>query len=408
MAILTFAFRMRWAILTLLVLGAAAGGYAGLRDAVPPADALLAGTASVVLVLCVGYVHVRHVGLAVIMALAPLLGMVAAALAARGLTTGALLAIYGLGGIAAALAGGETVRRVLVEGAGGDAAKLSLARLFVPAMLAVLAAAAVSAAWLFRGDPALTLRTACVLLASVVFAVLGATFGASVLPFTEGFFTTANRVRERREHLLRLTTGIVQSRWALSIAGIALVLAVLGWFGIAPFLVRSAWIAKPALWSASALGVFLIAFAAGRDWREALAATAALAVFVLLVLWLRCLTAGRLSPPALIEIVTAAGAAYLPMLALATGRRRFHAAGDESTVARLRALEDLGASPYFAAVAAAAALAPWTVLHGSVAVLAGAFLLAGGTAVVVQPAIATALEWFIPHRRSLSQLYGRG
>ncbi|MEJ0025505.1 MAG: hypothetical protein WDN01_05705 [Rhizomicrobium sp.] len=407
MAILTFAFRMRWAILALLVLGAAAGGYAGLRDVVPPVAALLAGTASFAIVACVGYVHVRHAGLAVIAALAPLLGMVAAALSARGLATADLLAIYGLGGVAAALTGGETVRRVLVEGA-GDAAKLSLARLFVPAMLAALAAATVSAAWLFRGDPALTLRTACVLLASVVFAVLGTTFGASVLPFAEGFFTAANRVRERRERLLRLTTGVVQSRWALSIAGIAMVLAVLGWFGVEPFLVRGAWIAKPALWSASALGVFLLAFAAGRDWREALAATAALAVFVLLVLWLWCLTVGRLPPPALIAIATAAGAAYLPMLALAAGRHRFLAAGDEPTVARLRALEDLGASPYFGAAAAAASLLPWIALHGSFAVLAAAFLLAGGAAVIVQPAIAAALEWFIPRRRSLNQLYGRG
>ncbi len=110
----------------------------------------------------------------------------------------------------------------------------------------------------------------------------------------------------------------------------------------------------------------------------------------------------------LIAIVDAAAASYLPMLALIAGRRRFAASGDESALARLRALEELGLSPFYAAMAAAAAILPWSVLHGSALVLAGSFLLAGGAAMIAQPAIATALAWFIPRRRSLNELYGRG
>ncbi|MEI9989688.1 MAG: hypothetical protein WDM86_06585 [Rhizomicrobium sp.] len=333
--------------------------------------------------------------------------MIAAGAFARHLAPGDLLAVYGVGSVAAALAGGEIVRRILVEGA-EDAATLSLARLFAPTLLAAVAGAAVLAAWLFRGEPALALDAACVLLASTVFGVLVTAFGASVLPFGEGFFTAANRVRERREHLLRTPTAIVEPRWALSITGIAIVMAVLGWFGVAPFLAHGAWIAKPAFWGASTLGVFLFAFAAGRDWREALAATAALAAFVLLILWLWSQALGRISPAAFVEIVTASSAAYMPMLALMSARRRFLAAGDESGVARLRALEELGASPYFAAAVSVVVLLPWIVLHGSAAVLAAMFALAGVAAIVVQPAIATALEGFIPRRRSLNQLYGRG
>ncbi len=405
MAILTPLFRIRWAVLALLVLGAAAGGYAGFRDGVPPDEGLILAAIAFVLATGVAFFHFRHVGMAVVTVLAPCMGMVAAGLAARGLAMPVLLAIYGAGCIAAALTGGEIVRRVLTEGI-ADAAKLALARLFLPTLLAALAGAAVLAAWLFRVSPALAVRAAVLLIVSIASGVVVTAFAASVLPFGEGFFTLANRVREWRETALRGATRIVEPRWALSMSGIALVLAVLGWFGAAPFLGHAALFAKPALWGASGLSVFLLSFAAGRDWREALAALLALAALALPVLWMWGAAIRHLPP--MIEILTVLTAAYLPMLVLIDGRRRFFAAGDESAVARLRALEDLGASAYFATATAVAAMLPWIVPSRSAAMLAAAFLLAGGAAILVQPALATTLEWFAPRRRSLKQLYGRG
>jgi len=407
LAILTFLFRLRWAIAVLLILGSAAGGYAGFRHAVPAPNVLLLAGASALLTAWVGFVHFRHVGLAIITALAPLLGMIAASLAGHGLGAADLLAIYGLGYIAAGLAGGETVRRVLSDGVEG-AAKFSLARLLAPCAVTGIAGEAVLALWLFRAAPSLSLHAAAMLVASIAYGLVGTTFGASLLPFGESFHTAANRLRESRERLLRPLTAIVEGRWALSVAGIALVLAVLGWFGAAPFLTHGALVSKPAIWGASALVAFLLAFAVARDWREALAATLALATFTLLALWLWGATAGRFSQAALIEYAAVSAAAYLPMLVIMGGSRRFQASGDVHAVARLRILEEIGAVPYFAVAAAVLAVLLWMILHGSVGVLAVMFLLGGGAAIVVQPAIATALEWFIPRRRSVNQLYGRG
>lgn len=405
MAILTFLFRVRWAIAVLLILGSAAGGYAGFRHAAPTREAVLLAGASVFLTALIGFVHLRHVGLTVVAALAPLLGMIAAAVAARGLGVTDLIAIYALGCIAASLAGGEIVRRVLSDGVDG-AARVSLAHLILPCVLAGIAGVAVL--WLFRVAPPLWLHAAAMVAASLAYGVVGTTFGASLLSFGESFHTAANRVRESRERLLRMATGIVESRWALSIAGIALVLSALGWFGAEPFVAHGAWIARPAIWAASALGAFLFAYAVARDWREALAATLALATWTLLALWLWGAAAGRFSHAALVEYATASAAAFLPMLTVMGGGWRFRLSGDEHATARVRALEDAGASAYFAVAAAVAAMLPWMVLHGSVALLAVTFLLGGGAAIVVRPAIATALEWFVSRRRSVNALYGRG
>ena len=390
-AILTLLFRMRWAVLVLLVLGSAAGGYGWFHDATPRPILLLLSAAALVLVGFVSFIHLRHVGLAAVTAAAPLLGIVAAGLWSRGLGIAEILAIYGAGSIAAGLAGGEIVRRILQEGVDG-AARLALARLFVPCVLATLAGAALLAAWLFRATPMLAVHTAGVLVASVAYGALGTTFGASVLPFGEGFHTAANLVRESRERMLRITTAIAETRWALSVTGIALVLGVLGWFGAGPFLAHTSLIYKPAIWGAAALGVFLVTFAAGRDWREGVAATLALAAFNLVVLWLWGAATEHHLRVTTIQIVIASSAAFLPMLAIIRGGWRFRVSGDEPSVARLRALENLGAAPYFAVAAAVAAMLPWILLHRSIAALEVSFLFGGGAAVILQPAVATALD----------------
>ena len=110
-------------------------------------------------------------------------------------------------------------------------------------------------------------------MASVVSALVLVPFASSVMPFGEGFFVVANRVREQRERLLRVATLVIEPRWAMSLSGIVLVFATLGWFGSAPYLMRSAMLSQPALWGASALLIFLAALSLGRDWRDARTAT---------------------------------------------------------------------------------------------------------------------------------------
>jgi hypothetical protein len=231
---------------------------------------------------------------------------------------------------------------------------------------------------------------------------------ASLLPLGESFFVAINRAREKRERWLQIAMRVTESRWGLSLSGAALVLAVLGWFGAAPLLGHSALLDQPLLWAASALGIFLIALAVARDWREALAAVLALAALTLLSLWLWGHASGRLTLAAFVEIVAVVASALFVMLLLADMRRVYRQSGDDAATARLRALDALGTAPWFGAGCAAAALLPWIVVHGSIVTLAAMFAAAGVAAVLIQPAIATALERALPRRRSLDQLYGRG
>ncbi|HJW41755.1 MAG TPA: hypothetical protein VJ476_11075, partial [Rhizomicrobium sp.] len=205
--------------------------------------------------------------------------------------------------------------------------------------------------------------------------------------------------------LLAVTTAVIEPRWAMSVTGIAVVFAVLGWFGAAPLLAHGS--LQPQEAAISIVIVFLIALAVGRDWRGAIAVVLALSTLVLLDLWLLSMADLRLSLTAMVEIALTGLAALLPMLLQLDGVRRFRKGGDAPGLARLRAIEELGAGPYFATGGAAVAMLPWIVLHGSVVGLMAMFVLSGLAGTVFAPAIATALEHLLPRRRSLSQLYGR-
>jgi len=181
-----------------------------------------------------------------------------------------------------------------------------------------------------------------------------------------------------------------------------------GWFGAAPHLAHSALLAQPALWGASALLIFLATFAAGRDWRDALAATLALAALTLLCLFLWGRATGRLTVSSFAEMAVVTAAALLLLLQLSARSRAYRQTGDSPAVARLRALEDLGLAPWFGVVGAGAATLPWIVLHGSIGMLSPMLLLAAAAALLAMPSLATALETLVRRRRSVDELYGRG
>jgi hypothetical protein len=144
-----------------------------------------------------------------------------------------------------------------------------------------------------------------------------------------------------------------------------------------------------------------------RDWRDAAAIALAIAALTLLDLWLWGRATGHLTLGAFGEIALSVSAAYLLMLAVSDRRRRYRRTGDDSAMARTRALEELGAAPWYGAAGAAAAIVPWIVVHGSNATLAAMFVLAAAAAMIAASALATALETLVPRRRSLKELYGR-
>ena len=408
MAILTVLFRWRAAVVGLLGLGAVAAAFSAFHGGPVPIGALFLATASAALAIVVSYVHLRHLLLAVLVVFSPLAGMMAVAPLADPLPMTALLAVYGVGYVVAALVAGDIARRVLDGRDRVDAARETLLALAAPVFVAALVGAPLLVAWLFRDVRHLGLAAACAIPATAASAALFTSFGASLMRFGEAFFTRANRARERREALLRVATIIVVPRWGLSLSGVTLVFAVLGWFGAAPLLDHSTLFAQPALAAGSLLGVFLVACAMTRDWREAAAAVLALGALALFSAWLWGWAVGHPTASAFVDIVVSCATAFLAMLAVAGRSRAYRRDGDDPAVARLRALEDVGAAPWFAALGAAAATAPWIVLHGSTATLAVLFLFAALAALVAQPAIATGLESIVPRRRSLDELYKRG
>ncbi len=409
MAILTFLIRLRLVVLAVLALAATTAAWFAFRAAVP-VGVLFLSAASLAAASAVALIHLRHAGMAAAAVLAPLPGMIAAGpfAAAAGLAPSGFLAVHGLAAVLAAAMAGDIQRRILDSAQPEEACREALAGNVAAAAVSLLGGAALLVGWLFRDARALGLGTAAELAAAMASVFLAVPFAAASLPYGETFFVRANRARERRETVLRTLTQVVEPRWGMAVSGAVLVLATLGWFGAAQLLAHSAPAAQPALWAASALLIFLLAFAAGCDWRDALAATLALGALALLGLYLWGRAVGHLTAVSLIEIAVAATTALCLMLLAIVRSRRYRRSGDIAAVARLRALEDMGLAPWFGASMAAAAALPWVIVHGSIAMLALLFPLAAAAALIAMPALATALETLLPRRRSLNDLYGRG
>ena len=410
MAILTFLFRIRIAVLALLGMGTAGAAWFAFHGHAVAVPFLLLSAASVAVVGIVGYFHLRHAGLAVLGALAPLPGMIAAApiAMAHGVALGAFLEVYALSALVAAHLCGAIERRILDAAAHDDAARASLVNSSIPLGLSVLATALLLYGWYFHILAALTTATIALFAAGLLSAFIVTPVAAATLPFGEAFFVAANRARERRENALVAATLVVEPRWAFAWSGAVLVLATLGWFGAEHFLAGNVFLTRWEYWLGSALWLFLAVFAAGRDWRDALAAVLGLSVLALIALYLCGRATGRLMPVSMIEIFLLLSATLYLVLMVVVQSRRYRLAGDVAAVARLRAIEDAGWSPWFGALGAAGAIVPWLMLHGSLVTLVVLIPLACAMALAGVPALATALESLIPRRRSLSELYGRG
>ena len=405
---MAFLFRIRIAILALLVVATAGAAFWTFHDRAVPADMLLWSAASLLIAAGVAFVQLRHAGLAVLVAVAPLPGMIAAGPVSSELAVSGFLAVYGFGYLAAACFAGEIVRGVLDGVAPVEAARATLARFGLPIALSAVAGAILTAGSLFRQAPATGMGAAGELVCAGISVMAFVPFAAAVLSYGESFFVVANRLRERREGLLRILAMAAEPRWAMSLSGIALVFATLGWFGAAPLLPRHGLLSETALWGASALGIFVVAHSVGRDWRDAIAATLALAALALMSAWLLGRAVGHLTAGAFAELALVAASALLTMTSLIAASRGFRTSGDRPQTARLRAIECLGVAPLFGSLGAAGDVAPWIALHGSNVALSATFLFAGAAGLLAMPALATALETLMRRRKSVDELYGRG
>jgi drug/metabolite transporter (DMT)-like permease len=110
------------------------------------------------------------------------------------------------------------------------------------------------------------------------------------------------------------------------------------------------------------------------------------------------------SPVGILEVVSLALFLAFCGAGRAAAYRRL---GDDSAIARLRAVEDLGGPQLFAILGGIAVLLPFIVVHPANAAYAVALAFAGVGALGFAPALATACEMLVPRRRSVEELYRR-
>ena len=409
MTIVAFLFRIRLIVLTVAGLAmTAAVGVAMNRYALPVGVVFLAiGT---LIVAAIGsFLVLRHALLSAIVAISPVAGMIAAGPFAldAGATLPEFLAAYGLGLCVAVNLAEEIVRGILAGDEAVSAARMSLSRALVPVFIAVVGGVSLFLVWFAAAVPTLAIGSALVLTGSMLSALAIAPFAASYLRYGEQFVVDANRARAFTEGLFRVAAMVAIPRWAMSVCGIAIVFAVLGWFGSGGGPVRYAALVQPLLWAASAALFFLLVLAVRRNWRHALAVTLTLIPLVLTGVWLWDLAGARLTASFLQTLLIAATAfLFLSQLLFGVAASRLEQ-GDAAGIVRARAIEEGGPGIGMSAVVAAVAILPWMVIHGTIALLALEFLIAGASSVLVAPAAETALEALLPRRSSVKELYGR-
>ena len=341
----------------------------------------MAGALTALLLLA--YVQFRHIGLAFIAVFAPLPGGVLASWlgvrdAGQVYLCGFFLATVLASGVSAQICEGEDCKT-----AAWSVWKDEHGLLIGVSVLAVcMAAIPFVLTWNVASAPIVG-----AILLSVICAAAILLF-TPLLPFGADFVTRANRAREKQERWLDRLSFVVHPRWGWSISGIALIFAILGFFGAE----HSATAAHDVRGlAAGTIAVVAIAYLATRDLRRTLAVIITAAVLYCLSIWI----AHRL-PVSGSNDWLVFSLVLMPVLGMAIRTSAFGREGDNAAVATLRALELLAASVVFFCAGAGIVLMALDSIAGGILVLCGA--LAG---LVVLPALTTAIFDLLPPRASL-------
>ncbi|MGD0144573.1 MAG: hypothetical protein ABSC92_15575, partial [Rhizomicrobium sp.] len=368
--------------------------------------AALALAAIPVVCLVIAFLHLRHVGLALAAAFAPLPGLIAAASLVHGATVEPLSLAY-LTGLTVALFLADDIALRVIEGAGGpDAMATTLKENWLACCAAILAASAFTALLLFAGHHARTPFIAtCAELAAGFGALIVLPLIASLLPFGEDFVARANRLRELRERLLEKIAAVTEPHWGWSLTGIGVVFLALAFFGsrslhATPGIAHSA----PVIWLVAMVVTIGASLAATRDWRRSLAVLIALGLAALTGCWGFARAGVPLNVNSWLALMQVLGIGAVLVLLVAAAARPD--ADEDATAASVRSL--LGKT----SAAVASSLCALTVLlalslslGGEALALAVVIVFAGVGAVLLQPALTIAIETLAPRRSTIEARY---
>lgn len=218
----------------------------------------------------------------------------------------------------------------------------------------------------------------------------------SRLAVDEDFVVRTNRARERRMASLENFTLVATARWGLSLTGIGVVMAVLGWFEaqrLQPMLL---------LPLVSAMIVAGAGWIIGGGWREGIGLVIASGVAVLLSAWGIRMAPGLSGSGPLQISILAIGLALQGLWAV----RLYRYGGEMPGAARARVLEE-ASGQIVSVLVSVAALLPFSIVQHSVVAAIFMLLAAGLVGILLTPAVVTALEVLFPRSRSLEELYGR-
>ncbi|HVU21314.1 MAG TPA: hypothetical protein VHE09_11335 [Rhizomicrobium sp.] len=252
------------------------------------------------------------------------------------------------------------------------------------------------------GDGRKAAVTAALVTASVVAAFAGGILCA-FFPFSEQSIAAANAAREWRERMFDRFFPEMQTRWAFSITGIAVILGAVAAFGIRD--THAYWTGHPNFCLAIFLLSALIGFAAlARAWRMTAALVLTVSFDTALVLW----SVSRLERyPDLYAASAMLALSSVPLAVLAVRARRQSREGDEVSASLGASVRDCGA--------VACALAIMTGLPGlfstiASGVLSPALVFAVAmlfAALLLFPALTIVIHALVPRYRTVDEVFGR-
>jgi hypothetical protein len=228
---------------------------------------------------------------------------------------------------------------------------------------------------------------------------------ATSFSYSEAFIARANAARERRERLFESPAGLSETRWSLSVSGIALALAAVAVFGIRGFDVAIDW-RLSAEFAGSAV-LLAAAFAAiTRNWRLTLAATLAALLAALLAFWMLA----QVLPESMTTLVLWFGL-FLELVAMSVFVLRLsrYVNRDETPSAAIAmTLREQGPATVAASLVLAAAAVINVLLFDQASIASFMPIIAGlAAALLFFPAFGNVLYWLLPRYRSVDEVFKR-